>query len=365
MIGWSRRLIVVKIHTRETILPLLGIYLAATVFMAGCTANRPATSEIAIRSAIEHYTAAGSEQLRTTDETFANAAPPTPHVFSWAIDNAPAISETDFTFPYYTLGMMPQESADVPESQPTAVADVPDDYWRKDLWHQMGHEAKAFGTHDLWRGFKTSFWDLENALLLTAAMGTSVTIRETGVDGTIRGRIHGHRQLGDGGEVIQILGNPATHFAGTGIFWLTSALTKDAEQHEVSRALAQALAVTGITTAGLKFAAGTRKPDGDRHGWPSGHTSSTVAVAAVLNEYYGPWAGIPCFALAGLVGYERLDSREHDLSDVVFGAMLGYVVGTSIARDEKARFPELFGMTVVPFTDIETGASGLALMKSW
>jgi hypothetical protein len=65
------------------------------------------------------------------------------------------------------------------------------------------------------------------------------------------------------------------------------------------------------------------------------------------------------------VGYQRIDSEVHDFSDVVFGAMLGYVVGTSIARDEKAQFPELFGMKVVPFTDAETGASGLALMKSW
>ncbi len=43
--------------------------------------------------------------------------------------------------------------------------------------------------------------------------------------------------------------------------------------------------------------------------------------------------------------------------------MLGYVVGTSVARDNKAEFPEIFGMKLVPFADPETGASGLALMK--
>ena len=115
----------------------------------------------------------------------------------------------------------------------------------------------------------------------------------------------------------------------------------------------------------LKAATNTRTPDEERQGWPSGHTSSAFTVAAVLNEYYGPWVGVPSLALAGLVGYQRLDSRVHDFSDVVFGAMLGYVVGSSIERDNKAEFPEIFGMQVVPFADPETGTSGIALMKSW
>ena len=142
-------------------------------------------------------------------------------------------------------------------------------------------------------------------------------------------------------------------------------MTKDVKEHEVAKSLTKALAVNGATTLVLKAAANTRSPDNDRYAWPSGHTSSAFTVAAVLNEHYGPWVGVPSLALAGLVGYQRLDSRVHDFSDVVFGAMLGYVVGTSIARDEEARFPEIFGMTVVPFNDPQTGASGIALMKSW
>jgi membrane-associated phospholipid phosphatase len=344
----------------RTTAPLAGVALAAAI-LSGCMTDRATTTESAVRDAIEQYSARGFEPLvaseTTSDESTSAQA---------ASGFARGTRESDLNMSYFTLGIMP----DSPESQPAASAPaagpgVPAGYWRADVWHQMGHEAKAFGTRDLWRGFKTSFWDLENALALTAAMGASVAIRETGVDGTIRNRTHGDRQLGDAGEVIGILGNPGTHFAGTGVLWLASALTKDAEQHEVARALAEALTVTGITTLGLKATARTRDPDGQLYAWPSGHTSSTVAVAAVLNEYYGPWVGVPCFALAGLVGYERIDSREHDLSDVVFGAVLGYVVGTSIARDEKAQFPELWGMKVVPFTDIETGSSGLALMKSW
>jgi membrane-associated phospholipid phosphatase len=269
---------------------------------------------------------------------------------------------------YFTLGMAPQEPGQ-PASRPAKTQPaqplVPEGYWKDDVWEQMGSEFKSLLARDFWRGFKTSFWDLENAVALTAAMGASITIRETGVDGTIRSRVRGHRQLGDFDEPIQILGNPATHFAGTGVLWLASALTKDAREHEVAKTLTQALAVNGATTLVLKATANTRGPDDERFAWPSGHTSSSFTVAAVLNEYYGPWVGVPSLALAGLVGYQRIDARTHDLSDVVFGAMLGYVIGTSIAREEQARLPELFGMKVVPFTDAETGASGLAWLKSW
>lgn len=260
------------------------------------------------------------------------------------------------------LGLFAQaaESDDaVLESPRRAV--LPEGYWRRDLWHQMGHEAKEFGTHGFWKGFKTSFWDLENALWLTAAMGASITIRETGVDQTIASRTKGHRQLGDFDEPIQILGNPATHFAGAGVLWLSSTLTQDAKQHEVARKMAQALAVNGVSTLLLKVSANTTAPNGDEMAWPSGHTSSAFTAAAVLNEYYGPLVGIPSLALAGLVGYQRIDSRVHDFSDVIFGGMMGYVIGSSIAREGKAELPELFGMKLIPYTDPETGAAGLAL----
>ncbi len=333
---------------------VVGAILSAGL-LAGCARRTVATGELALRDALLRYAARQSESP-PIDES---PAPPTVQMTR----SIPRLPQTDPAPELvFTLGMMPQASASRPAARDGSV---PEGYWRKDAWHQAGHEALALLEHDFWHGFKTSFWDLDNALLLTAAMGASVAIRETGVDDTVRRRIHRHQQLGDFDEPIQILGNPGTHFAATGVLWLSSTLLKDAKQHELAKTLTQALAVTGASTLVLKVAANTRAPDNEPYAWPSGHTSSSFAVAAVLNEYYGPWVGVPSFALAGLVGYQRLDSRVHDFSDVVFGAMLGYVVGTSIARDQKAQFPELFGMTVVPLTDPQTGAAGIALIKSW
>lgn len=349
---------------------LAGLLLSAGMLAAGCAAWRTPAGELAVGDALGRYAALNAEQLRACDPpplpVRASAAGAQAALAPVEVAGGGDAPAGEFRLAYFAPGMMPQESA---ASQPGAPASsaggVPEGYWRKDVWHQAGNEFGQLLRRDFWRGFKSSFWDLENALALTAAMGASIAIRGTGVDDTIRSRVEGHRQLGDMDETIQILGNPATHFAGTGVLWLASALTRDAREHEVAKALTQALAVNGVTTLALKVATNTRAPDGENLAWPSGHTSSAVAAAAVLNEYYGPWVGIPSFALAGLVGYQRIDSRTHDFSDVVFGAVLGYVVGTSIARDQKAQFPELFGMQVVPFADPQTGATGLALMKSW
>jgi membrane-associated phospholipid phosphatase len=356
---------------------------AAGGLSAGCRTASAPPDEATVRAAVERYAAHQSDELvraRCSEVTLlpgrswrqSRAEPSWTTAVSWApaprTDQARRAPEGDTPF---TLGMFnfPQrQTTPPPTSEPTAPAGKrafvpPEGYWRQDIWHQMGHEALSLGQRDFWRGFKSSFWDLPNVLLLTATMGGSVTIRETGVDDTIRNRTHGSRALGDMDETIQILGHPATHFAATGVLWLVSDLTKDVKEHEVAKALTQGLAVNGVTTLLLKASTNTRTPDGEHFGWPSGHTSSAFTAAAVLNQYYGPWVGVPSFALAGLVGYQRIDSRVHDFSDVVFGAMLGYVIGTSVARDDKAQFPELFGMKVIPYIEPESGSAGLALLK--
>ncbi|MEW6251406.1 MAG: phosphatase PAP2 family protein [Planctomycetota bacterium] len=360
----------------QIVAALTCLYVLAASLTTGCRTAPPTRglSDLALRDAIERYAARRSDDLAVT-------TPPASalNLAHWASNPARPARPRALAAPWpppprfdagvFTLGMFAQEQpatapAETPTTGPAAFV-PPEGYWRRNIWHQMGYEARQLGTRDLWRGFKTSYWDIKNVALLSLAMGASITIRETGVDGTIRNRTHGSNTLGDMDETVQILGNPGTHFAATGVLWLGSALTEKVREHEVAKALTQALAVNGISTMLLKVSTNTTAPNGDDLAWPSGHTSSSFTVAAVLNEYYGPWVGLPAFGLAGLVGFQRLDSRTHDFSDVVFGAMLGYVIGSSIAKDDKAHFPELFGMQVVPYMDPTSGTSGIALMKQW
>ena len=64
--------------------------------------------------------------------------------------------------------------------------------------------------------------------------------------------------------------------------------------------------------------------------FPSGHATSTFAAATVLQQHLGYKAGIPTYLIASYVAMSRLHDDVHYLSDVVFGAATGIVIGRSV-----------------------------------
>ncbi|MDP6456972.1 MAG: phosphatase PAP2 family protein [Candidatus Marinimicrobia bacterium] len=99
------------------------------------------------------------------------------------------------------------------------------------------------------------------------------------------------------------------------------------------------LAVTGLSTDLIKRASARHRPDGsDARSFPSGHTSGSFAVAAVVDELYGHWLGYPAYVVAALVGAHRIHADKHWLTDVIAGAALGTVIGRgfSIVYREEA-----------------------------
>lgn len=131
--------------------------------------------------------------------------------------------------------------------------------------------------------------------------------------------------------------------------------------------MAEAVVVNGIYTAGFKNAIKRERPDGsDRLSFPSGHTSSTFAMASVANAHYGPKVGVPAFALASAIGLSRVERGKHNLSDVLAGATIGFVVGRSVAHDNgvaprgrETRF------ALTPSTDARGGGMGAGVALSW
>jgi membrane-associated phospholipid phosphatase len=75
------------------------------------------------------------------------------------------------------------------------------------------------------------------------------------------------------------------------------------------------------------------RPNGeDQRSFPSGHASNAFALAAVAQGHYGWKAGVPGYALAGVIAVSRLQRNAHYLSDVLAGATLGYIVGRTVVR---------------------------------
>jgi membrane-associated phospholipid phosphatase len=114
------------------------------------------------------------------------------------------------------------------------------------------------------------------------------------------------------------------------------------------------VAIKGITNTSRP----TNQFEHGRYGFPSYHASSTFSLAAVVDEYYGWQWGVPAYVMAGLVGWSRIDQREHDLSDVLFGAVLGVVVGKTVAACHIERYSNL---RVTPYVDPATRTSGVTV----
>ncbi|HSW44825.1 MAG TPA: phosphatase PAP2 family protein [Phycisphaerae bacterium] len=213
----------------------------------------------------------------------------------------------------------------------------------------------------LWHDTKKVFGNPWNVVFLLGAGGASLALRPE-VDDDIEDYYDKHHTFKpDWRDAFGAAGNPAVHF-GFALAWYALGQTaQDATTYEVGKRAISALGITGATTMLLKLAANTDSPNGEPWAWPSGHVSSTMALATVLNDAYGPLVGIPMFGLTGLVAVERLDSGEHHFSDVIFGAALGWVVAETIMKEHQ---PEIFGGRVVPYADPAGRNAGVAWVKA-
>ena len=79
------------------------------------------------------------------------------------------------------------------------------------------------------------------------------------------------------------------------------------------------------------------KPFDHGPSFPSGHATQAFTVASVIaTEYPKPWVKAACYLPASLVLFARVRHDAHWASDVVAGALIGYGVGSEVARSNLA-----------------------------
>lgn len=236
---------------------------------------------------------------------------------------------------------------------------------KKTLWLESAKADFARSPDRFLEAPKDTFLRTDNIAVLLLASGASVAMHNTDADKNIAENFERHHIFhGFADESLCVIGDPLTHYAATGLWYAISAENQDEINKQRALTMITALSVTGVVTTGLKVIMDNDTPNGQRWAWPSGHTSSSFAVASVLDEFYGPKIGLPAYALASLVAYRMMDTGDHWGSDVVFGATLGWVVGHTIAGKHKKL--EVAGFELLPYMPAASDpAAGICLVKQF
>lgn len=130
-----------------------------------------------------------------------------------------------------------------------------------------------------------------------------------------------------------------------------SYLTKDKKLRSASLQTLKAMALAGIAVTVPKYGFQRHRPfqdtppdnlffegpfgDFTHNSFPSGHTCSAFAIAAVYSSYYRSTIYVPivAYSLASLTALSRVNDNKHWASDVLIGAALGFAIGKIVARN--------------------------------
>ncbi len=86
--------------------------------------------------------------------------------------------------------------------------------------------------------------------------------------------------------------------------------------------LGKSAAATEATVMVLKYSINEKRPNGQGHGFPSGHSALTFSGASFLYQRYGWEFGAPALLAATAVGWSRVSSKQHYWHDVIAGAAI-------------------------------------------
>ena len=208
-------------------------------------------------------------------------------------------------------------------------------------------EANNFSDwmHETTRAAKVTFTDKKNLKILGVTALGSAALITTRADESIRDTVDGwglSSGVGDAGYVLGGIGPPLLSLG----LYAHGKLNDNERSIEASKVLSTALAIDAVSTGAMKIVIGRRGPDDsdnskifnpfslDDRVFPSGHTSFSFTTATVMAELYDdrPAVAIAGYTTATLIGIARISDDSHWASDVLFGAVKGYLIGKTVTR---------------------------------
>ena len=123
--------------------------------------------------------------------------------------------------------------------------------------------------------------------------------------------------------------------AGLLIVWLVNIFLSD-RWHYIAGVLALSLLIEAVFVLALKFLIRRQRPEGDwgeiyrrtdPHSFPSGHAARAVLIAVMSWSIAPPWFAVAVLIWAPLACLARILMGVHYFSDVIVGALIGFVSG--------------------------------------
>jgi hypothetical protein len=135
------------------------------------------------------------------------------------------------------------------------------------------------------------------------------------------------------------IGQTATLAASSLTVYAIGRIKDQPKVSHIGMDLIRALVVDEALTEGLKLSAHRERPDGSNdRSFPSGHASTTFAVATVLERHLDWKMWGPAYLFSSYVAMSRLHENRHFASDVAFGAALGIIAGRTVTRPGSDKY---------------------------
>jgi membrane-associated phospholipid phosphatase len=203
----------------------------------------------------------------------------------------------------------------------------------------------------------------DNLYLHLAGVASTVLIVTTNTDYHVHKFFYDHPGFGEAARPI-IYAGMFIPFATGGSLFAYGKFGKDDRAVAASFAVLQSSLVAFLYNSLLKAITGRPNPDWQHHsdmkalsrtfrlgfmrggvfwGWPSGHTSSTMAVVSALTNFYPEktWLKIAGYSLVAYMMYGVSSLHRggmHWFSDAVAAALMSYAIGSTIGKYYRSKF---------------------------
>ena len=204
----------------------------------------------------------------------------------------------------------------------------------------------------------------QNALVgadgLMLAAGTYVAADD------LRDQLDEHWLTDEPSSITDVYGSSRYNLPASLSLWTLGRATGNAGLRETGAELTRTLTLTQLAVGPVKLVTRRKRPDGsNRLSFPSGHTANAFAVARLIQRKYDMPLALPLYILGGFTGAGRVAGGHHYMSDVVMGAAVGIIVGSSvcIGDADASSNAGMDRLSVIP--RIAPGGGFLHLAVSW